>query len=141
MNINEIIDKIRNYKRLDNQKAVAELFNISENNLSNMKKRGTLHYTVLDWAINENVSLDSLFYGLSVDKVLGANMAIEDKPDHGQALRMLLDILDSDDRQAKEAIYKNLEYFSAAVNRAKNDRRKVIDQSWPPEKERRKAIG
>lgn len=141
MNINEIIDKIRNYKRLDNQKAVAELFNISENNLSNMKKRGTLHYTVLDWAINENVSLDSLFYGLSVDKVLGASMAIEDKPDHGQALRMLLDILDSDDRQAKEAIYKNLEYFSAAVNRAKNDRRKVIDQSWPPEKERRKAIG
>lgn len=141
MNINEIIDKIRNYKRLDNQKAVAELFNISENNLSNMKKRGTLHYTVLDWAINENVSLDSLFYGLSVDKVLGASMAIEDKPDHGQALRMLLDILDSDDRQAKEAIYKNLEYFSAAVNRAKNDRRKVIDKSWPPEKERRKAIG
>lgn len=66
---------------------------------------------------------------------------MEKKPDHGQAIRMLLDIFESNDDQAKEAIYKNLEYFSGAVNRAKTDRRKVIDPNWPPEKERRKAAG
>lgn len=67
--------------------------------------------------------------------------AMENKPDQGQALRMLLDIFESDDQQAKEAIFKNLEYFSGAVTRAKNDRRKVVDPSWPAEKERRKAVG
>ncbi len=54
---------------------------------------------------------------------------------------MLLDIFESDDKQAKEAIYKNLEYFSSAVNRAKGDRRKIVDPDWPPENERRKAGG
>lgn len=66
---------------------------------------------------------------------------MENEPDHNQAIRMLLDIFESNDRKAKEAIYKNLEYFSSAVAKSNSDRRKVIDPNWPPEKERRKAGG
>ena len=52
---------------------------------------------------------------------------------------MLLDIFESGDSKAVDAIYKNLEYFSTASKRGQADRRRVIDPDWPAEKERRKG--
>lgn len=66
---------------------------------------------------------------------------MENEPDQGQAVRLLLDIFESSDLAAKQAIYKNLEYFSSAVNRAKNDRRKVVDPNWLGENDRRGGGG
>ena len=60
-------------------------------------------------------------------------------PDLGTAARMLVDIFESGDSKAVEAIYKNLEYFSTAAKRGQSDRRKVIDPNWPAEKERRQG--
>ena len=64
---------------------------------------------------------------------------VESTPEQGQALRMLLDIFESGDQKAVEAIYKNLEYFSSAARRGAADRRKNTDTNWPPEKERRQG--
>lgn len=69
----------------------------------------------------------------------GIEMNEENKPDQGTAVRMLLDIFESGDSKAVDAIYKNLEYFSTAARRGQSDRRRVIDPDWPAEKERRKG--
>jgi hypothetical protein len=63
----------------------------------------------------------------------------DNAPDQGTAVRMLLDIFESGDSKAVDAIYKNLEYFSTAAKRGQADRRRVIDPEWPAEKERRKG--
>lgn len=114
---------------------LADMLGMAESNLNRKKKQGKLSNLIIEWGeFRSDIDLNVIFYGKPRSQM-------ENEPDQGQAVRMLLDIFESSDQKAKEAIYKNLEYFSGAVAKSKTDRRKVIDQNWPQEKERRKAGG
>ena len=63
VNFPEIIEKIMANKGIANEKDVAKVLEISPQDFSNRKKRGSLLPVVVEWALRENVSIDWLLTG------------------------------------------------------------------------------
>lgn len=60
INIDVVVENIKALKGLKVDKEVADLMGLSAADFSNRKKRGTLLPLVLEWAVEEDVSLDWL---------------------------------------------------------------------------------
>ena len=158
LNFELIVKKIKKAEGLKNDYELAKVFGLVPSDFNRRKKRGKLLEKVTSWASVKGIDLDDLLHGSGEDarplqdrnttpaKIIkhtpaldshGTEMNEDNAPDQGTAVRMLLDIFESGDSKAVDAIYKNLEYFSTAAKRGQTDRRKVIDPDWPAEKERR----
>jgi len=60
INFDLVIDKIKKVKGLSKDAEVAKLLGLSPPDFSARKKKGTILPLIVDWAVNENVNLDSL---------------------------------------------------------------------------------
>ncbi len=63
VHINNILQRAKKEAGVSTNKQLADLLGISENNFSNMKRRGTILTPLLEWAINRRVHLSWLVYG------------------------------------------------------------------------------
>ncbi len=61
MNIDCVLDKMKLLKGVSKGKDLAFILGLSPQDFSNRKKIGTLLPVIFEWAINENVNLNSLF--------------------------------------------------------------------------------
>ena len=61
--IEDVLERIKKIKRIENDKDLAQLFGVSASNFSNRKQRGSLLPLIVDWAINERFSVDWLLTG------------------------------------------------------------------------------
>ncbi len=80
MNINEIINRIRQSEGLHTKKEIAALFCISPQDFRQREKRGTLLPLIVKWAMQKNLSLDWLLSGYTggeTEQYLGENAAAE----------------------------------------------------------------
>jgi hypothetical protein len=72
----DIIFRLKSHTGCKTQSELADIFNISSNDFSMRKKKGTLVQLIIPWAIHEKVSLDWIFYGtkaVSINQQHGHN--------------------------------------------------------------------
>ena len=63
MDLNGIIDRLKETCGLKTDKEIAKLLGFSPANFSLRKKRGTIHLAILDYAINQSIDLNWLLTG------------------------------------------------------------------------------
>ena len=70
----EIISRLKEHTNCTKQSELAEILDISSNDFSMRKKKGTLLQLIIPWAIHQNVSLDWIFYGKETVSFENANL-------------------------------------------------------------------
>lgn len=121
MNVDEIILRIRDRCSIPSDKELAKRLGLSQPNFANRKKRGTLLDLLIDFAIHENVNLHWLITGKD------SSAPASDKPlDEGEVefvcpseiadlLRRARKVLTSGNQVAFDALSRNIQYFSHAI--------------------------
>jgi len=73
-NVEAVLDRIRSYKNLKNDKEIAELLGIAPSDFSGRKKRGTLVPLIVEWGMRQGViSMDWLLKGTNIQVAEGNN--------------------------------------------------------------------
>ena len=63
INFNEILNRLKSVYGLSGDKQLSELFDISQQDLSNRKRRGTLLPLIIKHSLNQNINLHWLITG------------------------------------------------------------------------------
>lgn len=72
-NVEAVLDRIRIYKNLKNDKEIAALLGIAPSDFSGRKKRGTLAPLIVEWGMRQGVSMDWLLKGTNIQVAEGNN--------------------------------------------------------------------
>lgn len=99
INFSEVIERIKKLEGKKEDKEIAKIFGLSNPDLNNRMKRGTLLPQIIIWAVNEKVNLDWLLTGQEPEKaklipeVAGEIEIIEKIRLNSRFREMVLDIL------------------------------------------------
>jgi hypothetical protein len=130
MNVNfrEIIEKIKKATGLNQKQIAAEVFDISDKNLSNRIKGNRIDFfKLVKWAVNNNVDLNWLLVSKKLNQ--GSNIVISIDP----AQRIADGFLEKWDRNLDaEGIEKLVEFFRKIyLKRLENIEQEIIDETVP----------
>lgn len=90
MNFDQIEARIMDLKGLRTKSQIAELLGFSLESMGNKRKTEMLAKDILQWALNENVSLDLIFYGSAPATPISVKAgATEDRMDKEVLLQLL----------------------------------------------------
>jgi hypothetical protein len=102
VNLDEILFRLKEAYSFTEDRQLAELFAISQQDLSNRKKRGTLLPFIINSALNKNVNLQWLFTGkgqmIAVEIPESQESSLKD-PKIRKLFGAITKILNSDDRK------------------------------------------
>ena len=97
LDLSKILLIIKKSRNLTLNKEIAELLNLSEQDFSNRKKRGTLIEPIVKWGVNENVNLNWLLTGKGEPYVTKSAevVAYLDDPETAELMEMTKQIIQS----------------------------------------------
>lgn len=138
VNYFEIIKRIKEIEGLRHNKDVAALWNLSENDFSNRKRRGTLLGLLVSYGIKKGLSLDLFLTGKNITPI-NAGSVVEASAEYGaafmcgwtpeirEACRTVKKILESGDKKTADALRQNIEAFETSVTR-RNENEKLREE-------------
>jgi len=115
VNYSEIINRIKSIECLRHNKDVAAIWDLSETDFSNRKRRGTLLSLLVNYGINKGLDLNWLITGrqsaTQVNNDAGESLTCQLSPDAQEAFRSIRRILESGDKATIRTLRMHITTF------------------------------
>lgn len=122
----EIVSILKKIKGLKTDKQIAELLNINPRTIETDKFRGKIPYKeIISFCSSEGISPAKIFYGDERAETSCQRCSVL-SPQDQEKLKQAIDILSSEDKITKDALYTNLTAFHRDIKRYEEENIKTL---------------